>query len=161
MSLRAFAIASLLGACGASRPALEAEATTVVVVPPAQASETASAGSLPGRVPQPPPAPDPFEYYVGAWEGLVNDTVQTELVVDANGRFLVRASATAWRPDCELSGRFRAAEETIWMDVERTTCSVLPQGTTLEREVLDKTDDQVTVRSPERDLTIRYSRRRP
>jgi hypothetical protein len=149
---------SLLAACGGTGPR-PAPSLTTVVVPAADQPAGAGEESLPGRQPEPPPPPDPLEYYIGTWDGMINDTVRTELVISQRGRFVVRASATPHRSECELSGRFRAAEDTIWMEVQQTSCDLLTRGTTLERRVIDKSKDHVTVQSLEGDLVIVYTRR--
>ena len=114
---------------------------------------------LPARdAPLPPPERDPFDDYVGRWSGLVNGSVDTELVVERSGWFSVRAPATSWRGPCDLSGRFRAGRDVVWMDVEKSSCSVVDVGTTLERPVLSKTEGEFTVQSPDGSLTIRYTR---
>jgi hypothetical protein len=156
---KALASAALLSAC--SRPAPPAAvAPPVVDVPAAQPEAAELAGALPQRgEPPPPPARDPLDDYVGTWDGMVNGAVSTELVVEPSGRFRVRASATAWRGACDLGGRFRANEATVWMDVDKSSCSVVTQGSSLERAVLSKSTGEFTVKSPDGSLVIHYTRR--
>lgn len=157
MQLRIAPVALLAAACGA--PRAEPSAAPVVQVPPAD-GDPEGAAALPEReAPAPEPEPDPFRAYVGTWDGLVNGSVATELEIEASGRFQVRASATPSRSACELTGRFRAADEVIWLDVERSSCSVVAPGETLERSVLSRSDDRFTVQSPDGMLVIRYTRR--
>ncbi len=149
----------MVAACSAG-PAPSARAPAVVEVPAAHAEPAESGGALPPRgPPAPPPPADPLEDYVGTWDGLVNDTVPTELVVEPNGRFRVRASPTAYRTECDLAGRFRASEDVVWMDVENSTCTVITRGSSLERAVLSKSSSAFTVKSPDGSLVIRYTRR--
>jgi hypothetical protein len=148
----------LLVSCGAT-PARPESAATVVEVPEAAGSASPREVLPPRGEPAPPPPPDPLSDYVGSWDGMVNETVSTELVIENNGRFRVSAPATSFRSECDLSGRFRASDSVVWMDVEKSSCSVVAVGSTLERAVLSKSDQQFTVKSDDGTLVIRYTRR--
>jgi hypothetical protein len=155
----------VVAGCGGSAAQTEPVAA-VIEVPPARTatvdSEERRAAPLPRRAePEPPAAPDPYDDFVGSWDGLVNQTVSTELEVDRSSRFRVRAAPTAFRGACELEGRFRADSHKIWMDVEKTSCSVIAVGSTLERNIVSRAQDVFTVESPDGTLLIRYTRRKP
>lgn len=151
-------IGLLLASCGATAAHPES-AATVVEVPEARGSASPREVLPPRGEPAPPPPRDPLSDYIGSWDGLVNETVSTELVVGQDGRFRVTAPATSFRSECDLSGRFRASDTIVWMDVEKSSCSVVSVGSTLERAVLSKSDHQFTVKSDDGTLVIRYTRR--
>lgn len=155
----------LTSGCGGSAQ-LAAPVSTVEVpdARPARAEpgEGREREVLPPRAAEEPPPPsDPFDGFVGDWDGLVNQTVSTLLVIDRSGRFKVSATPTPQRTACELEGRFRAAADQIWMDVDKTSCTVIAVGSTLERRIVSQTDDEFTVESPDGTLLIRYTRRAP
>jgi hypothetical protein len=153
ISIGWLALACAPGAQRASGP------PPVIEVPRADGT-VAPSGPMPPRAePVPAPPRDPLDDYVGIWDGSVNGTVSTELVIEHGGRFRVKAPATSWRPECDLSGRFRASDRVVWMDVERSSCSVVAVGSTLERAVLSKSERQFTVESEDGSLVIRYTRR--
>ena len=156
MRARVLVLTALTG-CGSATE--RAPAVAVVDVSVAEERSVDSEPPPTRDAPLPAPRRDPFDDYVGRWNGLVNGSVDTELLVEPSGRFLVRAPATAWRGACDLSGRFRAGEDVVWMDIEKSSCSVVDVGTTLERPVLSKTEHEFTVQSPDGSLTIRYTRR--
>jgi hypothetical protein len=160
---RALAAALVLSACsGTVRQS--SVAPTEIDVPAAQPGHSDGSGALPAPArsePLPPPPRDPLEDYVGSWDGMVNGGVSTELVVEPTGRFRVRASATVWRAACDLTGRFRAGEDVVWMDVETSSCTVVTSGSSLERRVLSKSAGEFSVQSPDGSLVIHYTRRRP
>lgn len=160
-------LAAVLAVSGCGGSVARSEpAAAVIEVPHAKGaaaeSEDGKSAPLPARGEKQPTAPpDPFEDFVGVWDGLVNQTVSTQLEIKPSGRFRVSASPTAFRGACELEGRFRAGSERIWMDVEKTSCSVIPVGSTLERTIISRSDETFTVESPDGTLLIRYTRRRP
>jgi hypothetical protein len=154
----ALAAAALALACSGTtgRPPV---APPVIELPAAQPRGDDS-GRLPPRGERPPPPiKDPLEDYVGTWDGMVNGGVSTELVVEASGRFRVRAAPTVWRGACDLAGRFRAGDDMVWMDVDKSSCTVVTTGSSLERMVLSRSAGEFTVQSPDGSLVIHYVRR--
>lgn len=155
---RGISIGWLAIACSPG-PERAAGPPAVVEVPRAEGALEPGHALPPRAEPVAPPPPDPLFAYIGIWDGRVNDTISTELVVERSGRFRVRAPATSWRSECDLSGRFRASDRVVWMDVEQSSCSVITVGSTLERSVLSKSERQFTVESEDGSLVIRYTRR--
>lgn len=129
-----------------------------VVVPEASATTKPDDGELPEAERVPPPV-DPLDYYIGRWSGLVNGAIETELTVDPNGRFLVTSQDTARQKACTLSGLWHAGEGLVRLTVERSSCSVESEGTTLERSVVSKSDREVVLASPDGTLVVQYRRR--
>jgi hypothetical protein len=156
--VRAVTLGLLAVSCGGSAPGA-AGPPPIVEVPQARGPVEPAEVVPPRGEPAPAPPRDPLSDYIGSWEGRVNDTISTELTVDGSGRFRVNAPATSWRAACDLSGRFRASERVVWMDVEKSSCSVVAVGSTLERSVLSKSEREFTVESEDGSLVIRYTRR--
>lgn len=163
LGTHALTVALLASACAPATSSPPANPHPGVVTVPSASPRAAAepaGGSLPDAVRRPPPTPpeDPFEYYVGRWEGTVNETLQTRLWVKPNGAFVVTSEAHPNQRACELNGRLRAEPEVIFMEVAESTCSVQSVGTTLERRVVTKRPHEFVVASPTHDLTVHYRR---
>ena len=88
----------------------------------------------------------------------MNDTLETQLLVEPGGQFTARSKPNVNQRACELNGRFRAERTKVFLEVAESTCSVQSVGTTLERSVHERTPDGFTVVSPAGDLRIVYRR---
>lgn len=136
-------------------------AETVVI--PASTEHASQDEAPPPRVetPEAPNTGDPYAYYVGHWDGAVNGKLGTELTVNDGGTFHIRLPIQKHRPACDLFGRLRIADKRIYFDIEHSTCEAENPGTTLEREIVSKSDDVLVVRSDDGGMVVRYTRRKP
>ena len=152
--------AALLAACGPPAKPAAAAAPSAVEIPAAETSAAQDETPPPEAVRRPTPTPeaDPFEYFVGVWDGEVNNTLNTQLLVQPDGQFTVRSKAHPRQKACELNGRFRAEASKIFLEVAESTCSVQSIGKTLERDVVDKQDSGFVAMSVSGDLRIVYRR---
>lgn len=156
--------AALLAACGGAQPTPhepEPEPGPDIEIPQAREPDPPEAEKPPARAePLPAPAEDPYRYYVGEWSGRVNDKLTTDLAVTEGGTFHIHLPRHAHRPACDLWGRLRVAAERIYFDIEHSTCTAEVSGTTLERVVMSKADDELVVRSDDSTMVVRYTRKR-
>lgn len=104
---------------------------------------------------------DPYRYFVGKWEGLVNDKLTTQLTVTDDGRFHIHLPVHKHRPTCDLWGKLRVAEQVVYFDIDHSSCEAESVGSTLERHVVSKTDDVLVVRNEDSRMTVRYTRQKP
>ena len=152
-------LAWLLLAAGCAPGPSEPPKTVVI---PASTESAGREEAPPPRVgaPAPPDTGDPYAYYVGHWDGAVNGKLSTELVVNDGGTFHIRLPIQKHRPACDLFGRLRIADKRVYFDIENSTCEAENPGTTLEREVLSRSDDLWVVQSDDGRMIIRYTRRK-
>jgi hypothetical protein len=130
------------------------------VVIPASTERVGHDDAPPPRVdtPDPPNTGDPYAYFVGHWEGAVNGKLSTELTVNDGGTFHIRLPIQKHRPACDLFGRLRITDKRVYFDIENSTCEAENPGTTLEREVVSKSDDAWVVQSDDGRMVIHYTR---
>ncbi len=159
MSLRASLCCALLVAGCANAKSTPPARNAEVRIPEATGTE-ASTAEPPAAVRHPVPV-DPLDYFVGHWSGRVNGTIDTVLEVTADGRYRVRSDDSTRQTGCELSGRFDVDGDVLRLEVARSTCSVESIGSTLERRITLRKEGQFVVVSPDRSLTVRYTRRDP
>ncbi|MBK8996463.1 MAG: hypothetical protein IPM35_12040 [Myxococcales bacterium] len=130
-----------------------------IVIPPQRAPERGDEAPPPRAEPMPMgERDDPYLYFVGSWEGLVNDKLQTRLIVSDDGRFHIHLPVHQHRPTCDLWGKLRVAEKVVYFDIDKSTCEAESVGSTLERHVVTKTDDVLVVRAADSKMQIRYTR---
>lgn len=151
----------LASGCGA-RPGAPAQGEPPPVVAiPQPAAEPRDDAAPPARAePLPPPAEDPYLYFVGHWDGVVNEKLSTELTVTEAGAFHIHLPPHAHRPICDLWGKLRVASNVVYFDIENSTCQAESAGTTLERTIVSKTSTELVVRSADHAMVVRYTRRR-
>jgi hypothetical protein len=144
-----------LAACGAGTPEPVPPPSVVLVPPPATVPLDGVALPKPSRVDG--PEPDPLLYYVGWWDGTINESLRTLLYVDRDGRFEVQYVPRPGEDACRMAGRWLVAADIIELQVEFNSCNPATGEAVLERPILSQSDDEFTVRSP--DATFRYTRR--
>ena len=152
-------------ACSGARagePGAHEPGAAVIRIPAyAESAPPAASDAPPPRAePLPPPAEDPFPYFVGKWDGKANGKLQTALTVESDGAFRVSLEPTPQRGACDIDGHLRVGERVIYMDVAHSSCGAEASGSTLERFVTQKTEQEFTVRSGDGAMTVRYTRRR-
>jgi hypothetical protein len=149
-----------LAAVACAGPAAQGSAGEIVI--PAQRAPERSDEAPPPRAEPMPMAErdDPYLYFVGSWEGLVNDKLGTRLTVTDDGRFHIHLPVQKHRPTCDLWGKLRVAEKVVYFDIDQSTCEAESVGTTLERHVVSKTDDVMVVRAPDSKMLVRYTRQK-
>ena len=103
---------------------------------------------------------DPYLYFVGTWEGVVNDKLTTQLTVSDDGRFHIHLPVHQHRPICDLWGKLRVSERVVYFDIDQSTCEAERVGTTLERQVISKADDAMVVRAADSKMVVRYTRKK-
>jgi hypothetical protein len=128
------------------------------------------AGTAPERADEAPPPraepmetvsrDDPYVYFVGSWEGVVNDKLATRLKVTDDGRFHIHLPVQKHRPTCDLWGKLRVSEKIVYFDIDHSTCEAESVGSTLERQVVTKTDDEMVVRAADSKMVVRYKRQK-
>lgn len=154
-------LAALLASCGAGRNPPEAPpAVTVIDVPEAPES---------GKDQSAPPAAvrvdrsDPLDYFVGTWDGVFTDerfpngVWNTVLTIDGYGRFSVHF-APPHGAACEQAGDFRVGSGVVVLDTRSNTCNPERQGA-MERPIVSKEEDVFVLRTPDAQMTFRYTRR--
>jgi hypothetical protein len=152
-------LAALVLSCAAHE---QRESPKSVTIPSYESAPAPSSNSaLPKRtdLPSPPVEGDPFRYYVGKWSGLVNGHLNTDMEVLEDGRYRVTLSPAGQRTQCEIAGHLRVTELTIAMDIETSSCPAEQPGTTLERTIGSKSDDEFSVQSDDGRIFIRYVRK--
>lgn len=156
--MRLWILCLLACACGSE---VSREPKSVVDVP--LLPESSERADPPRRDDTPPPEsePDLLSYYVGTWDGLVNDSFPTELRVDSSGRFFINSKPHPKLPPCHLAGRLEARETTLGFVIEESSCKAEKPGSTLERTVTHKTKTEFKVNNEDSSLIIRYTRRAP
>jgi len=154
----AIGMGALWGLVGCASPAEQAP-PPVILVPTEVHAEGTEAAPPPRAEPIPPPREDPYAYFVGRWQGVVNEKLTTELVVTEGGKFHVHLPPHPHRPVCDLWGRMRVSPEVVYLDVEQSTCEAESVGTTLERVIVSKTPEQLVVQSRDGSMVVRYTRR--
>ena len=147
-----------LTGCAPAPP--QAQGSRPVVVVPTPSTESVGNAAPPAATRAPPEPPDPLDYYVGTWRGLVNNTISTELTISPDGRFSVQAGGSAQQKPCDLSGRWRAQPNAVQLDVEHSSCQVESVGTTLTRTVVERSENAFELRSPDWTMRIEYTRLR-
>jgi len=162
MRLLAAPLLTLLAwACAATPPATSSVDSPAVIRIPSAADEPRADDAPPPRAePLPgPPGEDPYLYYVGKWDGVVNDKLNTQLTVTEGGTFHVHLPPHAHRPICDLWGKLRVSSNAIYLDIEHSTCQAESVGTTLERIIVSKTSKELVVRNADSSMVVRYTRR--
>ena len=152
--------ALLLVGC-AARPSQDPQPLGEVEIPPQSEPGDEADGAPPpprGETSPAPPTGDPYAYYVGSWDGKVNEKLTTELVVTDDGRFHIHLPVHKHRPACDLYGKLRVTEQRILLDIDQSNCEAEIAGSTLERDIVSKTDDELVVRSTDTKLLVRYTR---
>jgi len=157
--MRAAALALALAACGGPQGARSAGEIVIPTDP----------SSAPARGEEPPPRAeplpstereDPYVYFVGSWQGMVNEKLTTELTVSDDGRFHIHLPEHKHRPACDLFGKLRVAEKVVYFDIDQSNCEAENAGSTLERHVVSKSEDVLVVRAADSKMLVRYTRKR-
>lgn len=147
----------LAGACSAG--AGGSRAPGEIVIPTEPAPERSDAAPPPRGEPMAVvDRDDPYLYFVGSWDGLVNGKLPTRLTVTREGRFQIFLPPQSHRPTCELAGQLRVSERVIYFDIAHSTCEAENVGSTLVREVVEKTETELVVRSADTRMSVRYTR---
>jgi hypothetical protein len=155
-------LAAVLLGCGAkqSQPA-PSTAPAVVEVPEAPGSGEDSS-NLPAAV-RVDRKQDPLDYFVGTWDGEFTDrrvtggVWNTVLTIDGYGRFSVYFASPNGQ-SCELSGDFRVGTDMVVLDTRSNTCNPDRRGAE-ERPIVSKDEDVFVLRTPDAQMTYRYTRR--
>jgi hypothetical protein len=147
----------LVAGCAADRGAGRA----TIVIPAASESAAHDVAPPPrAEAPAESDTSDPYTYFVGRWNGLVNGKLGTELTVNDGGAFHIRLPLQKHRPACDLFGKLRVSERRVYFDIEQSTCEAEHPGSTLEREIVTKSEDLLEVKSDDGRMTIRYTRQK-
>jgi hypothetical protein len=150
----------LLTACAAGSGAGPDAPPREIVIPSGTADSVAEAPPGRGDPVETVERADPYRYFVGVWDGVVNDKLTTRLEVSEDGRFRIHLPAHQHRPMCDLWGRLRVSERVVWFDIEHSNCAAENAGSTLERQIVTKTEDELVVRATDGRMLVRYTRRR-
>lgn len=145
-----------LSCAGAREPANGGE----IVIPPERAERTDEAPPPRAEPADAAPPGDPYRYFVGHWQGLVNDKLTTELTVTDDGRFHIHLPVHQHRPMCDLWGKLRVAEKVVYFDIDHSSCEAETVGSTLERHVVSRGDDELVVRAADSKMIVRYTRQK-
>ena len=106
---------------------------------------------------------DPLDYFVGTWDGeftdkrVKNGVWNTVLTIDGYGRFSVHFASPNGQ-SCEQSGDFRVGSDVVVLDTRVNTCNPERRGA-LERPIVSKDEDVFVLRTPDAEITYRYTRR--
>ena len=150
----------LLAGCGGSATS-PARSQAEIVIPTQSGRDTRDDAPPPRAEPiEAVDRSDPYLYFVGGWNGLANSKLVTRLDVTSDGRFHIHLPVQQHRPICDLWGKLRVADRMIYFDIEHSTCEAESVGTTLERHVIEKTDDVLVVRGADSKMVVRYTRRK-
>lgn len=150
-------IALLAAGCGGAAQTRAGE----IVIPPQAGDGREEASPPPRDEPmENGPREDPYRYFVGNWEGLVNDKLSTRLTVSDDGRFHIHLPVHQHRPVCDLWGKLRVSEKVVYFDIDHSSCEAESVGTTLERHVVQKSEDELVVRAADSKMVVRYTRKK-
>lgn len=156
---RALLLSWVLLGCASPRPA--AEPRGEIVIPTEHGRDKSDAPPPPrGEPTVGDDRGDPYVYFVGDWDGVVNDKLKTQLTVSSDGRFHIHLPVHQHRPICDLWGKLRVSDRVIYFDIDQSTCEAERVGTTLERHLVNKSENEMVVRAEESKMVVRYTRKK-
>jgi hypothetical protein len=155
-------LATVVLGCGAKQSQPSSPAAVAVVDVPEAGGNGEDPSNLPAaaRVER---KQDALDYFVGTWDGeftdkrVKNGVWNTVLTIDGYGRFSVYFASPNGQ-SCEQSGDFRVGTDVVVLDTRSNTCNPERRGAE-ERPIVSKDEDVFVLRTPDAQMTYRYTRR--